>query len=478
MDKIKAFFKKFFTSKQFRYGSNAFVMTIAFIGILFIINLFVSNQGWKLDISKDKKFTLSQETKDYLKTVKKEVKIIAFYDIGKEPQDVKDTLNDYKKYCSALKVEYADPDQNPALAKKYSKDGAAIDKGTMVVESGEKFRKLKQYDMYDMDYQTGELKASKVEQKLTGAISYVTSEKDPVIYMLGGHGEMGLESSTVVKTALEDVNYTIKNFDLVSAASVPADADIVSIVAPKKDLSADEKAKLDQYLDKGGRMMVFLEPFVELPNLSETLKKFNIGIDNDIAIETDAGKVVFNYPLNLKPEIVSSDLTSSIASKNLNIVFPEARSLKELKNKQDGLKLQSLAKTSDKSWGETNLKDQSPKLDGNDIPGPLDLAFSAEKNSSNADQKTRVVVFGDSTFLTDEAFEKLGAVGNYDLFVNSLSWLGERKDAVVVSSKFLSNDRLEISTITQVALVLVVVALIPILAIVAGVVIWVRRRHL
>lgn len=467
--------KNIFKNKNFIYGSSTSVMVILVIAILLLVNMFVSKFNWSFDLNSDKRFSISQTSVDYLKKINKNITITTFF--TQEPEDLKLILNEYTKSNPKIKVEYLDPDKNPAIANKYQDDRSI--ENSIIVESGNKWRKLSYNDFYQQDYTTGAF-LSKVEQKLTGAISYVNEEKESNIYFLTGHGETQANALTSIKTSLQDSSFAIKDLNLFVAASVPEDAEIVAIFNPTKDILADEKTKLDKYLSSGGHLFVTVSPFTKIPNLTDLLKKYNIRINNDYVIENDMSRVkvdIFNRSQFFIPDIQINNITESFASKNLTFIFREgARSLTVLENDIPGLTVDSIAKTSENSWGETNFNDSNPKKDANDFSGPLDIALSAELLiNEDTTQKSKVIVFGDSFFITEDLIPY--GLGNLDLFMGSIKWLAEKGDLISISPKVITSPTFS-PTSSQVLTSLIVSLAIPLIAFITGAVVWARRRHL
>ncbi len=96
------------------------------------------------------------------------------------------------------------------------------------------------------------------ENALTSAISYVTSDDLPKLYLLEGHGESAL--SDTFSTAVEQENLMMDTLSLLTLEAVPEDADCVMIYAPTSDISADEKDRLLSYLQGGGTLMLITDP--------------------------------------------------------------------------------------------------------------------------------------------------------------------------------------------------------------------------
>ena len=90
---------------------------------------------------------------------------------------------------------------------------------------------------------------------ITSAISYVTSEDMPVLYTLDGHGEKELSSD--IQEDIQKANIDIKSLNLITEESVPEDAACLLINAPTSDISETEKDAIIEYLENGGKAMIF-----------------------------------------------------------------------------------------------------------------------------------------------------------------------------------------------------------------------------
>ena len=91
-----------------------------------------------------------------------------------------------------------------------------------------------------------------------------------------------------------------------------------------------------------------------------------------------------------------------------------------------GLNVQSLAKTSPQSWGETNrdaLQKGEANPDPQDPKGPLSVAVVVTKD------KARIVVYGTSNVASNQF---LNLQGNKDFFLNTVSWLAEQEDQISI----------------------------------------------
>lgn len=462
---------KFFSDRKFRYGSNSLLLTIIFIAILVMVNILVdSHVKWQLDLTQDKQFTLSQQTVEFLKGIEQEVKITCFYPLSQEPRDVKNLLHSYANNCSKLKIEFVDPDISPLVAKQYDIYSAGEGYGVIVFESGKRQKKIHEYELY----------GSGIEQKITGAINYVAGDKDLKVYFTEGHGEVPLSSLRIVNAALEDGGYTVERINLVTVEKVPEDADVIIVAGPRRDLSENEKAQLIEYLDGGGRAILQFDILNDLPNFNEVLNLYNMSLENTVIIERDSSMMIPNNPLYLLPQLQNTKVSADIAHNGLYVLMPQARSIRILNDNREDLTIETVARTSEMAWGETDtdsLKKGIGNIDDSDFAGPLDVAVCAVKKAANDTiGESRVLVFGNTSFITDEVLRGSGAAGNFDLFMNSVNWLSEHDGSIIISPKEITENRFTVSA-TQVWTILAGTLIVPVMIILLGIVVWLRRRH-
>lgn len=492
---MKRLYKKttdFFRSKRFRYGSNSILITVFFIGILLVANGLVDSRlKWKIDLTKDKVYTLTAQSVDFVKTIDKDVKITCFYPMGQEPKDLANILNDYRNNSNRISVRFVDPDKEPIMAAPYAIDGGSIGYNMVIVESGNRQRKIYDYDFYDMRYIYSDMSEplySKIEQKITSAISSVVSERDIKIYFLQGHGEMSDESIRQLQANLTELNYSINSLNLMNVKELPDDVDVLVALSPKMDLSSEDIDKLSRYLERGGRMLLCFDVFsggndgeiADFPNFNILLENYGIKLENAVVLEMDPTMVLYNNALALLPEIQDTEVSSNIILKNLNTVFSLVRNITISDKDDEDIVIKPIAKTSKLAWGETNiqsLRDGSASRDSADLEGPLTIAIIVEKQTKiEGNRNTRLLVYGNASFLSDDEYELRMRSGNNDLILNSFNWLAEQQNAIIVPVKDITQGHLTVSS-SQARLIFITVLLVPLIILSSGIGIWIRRRR-
>src|SRR5215212_6814433 len=127
--------RRFFTGRQARYGSNALVMSIAFLGILIVGNVLAfQNPKQVLDLTEDNANTLSPELASALKTLPEKVTATGFFSQN-TPTDAADKILNNIKANSNGKFDYnfINPDRDPQAAK----DAGITGDGKILLQMGD-----------------------------------------------------------------------------------------------------------------------------------------------------------------------------------------------------------------------------------------------------------------------------------------------------------------------------------------------------
>jgi len=462
-----------FKTKKTRYGGYATLMATVVIAILVVLNLIVGELGWEVDLTKNKIYSISDQTNKILDNLQKDINIYVLQEPGKEDRLVSIILNKYSERSKKVKIEYRDPVKYPQFAKKYSTGGEDVIEGSIVVESGNKFRLISPWDLANYGYSaTGQpqVESLAIEQRVTSAINYVTSDKNPVIYALKGHGEDDV--SEEVKKQIEYNNYTIQDLNLqLKDAQIDSEGALL-IVSPEKDILPDEAQKIKSFLANGGKAIFLMDINPnDMPNLQAILNSYGVGLQKVIIIEGDPNYAA-NNALYLFPEMGSHQIMSPLKTGNFPVFIPVAQGIEILNIKKASTTITPLLKTSEKSWGKTNLQATTIQKEPGDLEGPFNVAVAI--SDSIGEKNTKIVVVANSVFASSEFVEN---GGNMDFLMNSINWMEDREDNIAISPKSLNTGYLNINALQRLLFSGIVVILIPLSIIIYGVVVWLRRRH-
>jgi ABC-type uncharacterized transport system involved in gliding motility auxiliary subunit len=470
---------KVFTRRQARYGTLAGASLLVVLGILVAINYIGSKQNKRWDLTVNKQFTLSDQSRNVLAKLDSPLQIRVF---AQEPefQTFRDKLKEYEYASKKVSTEYIDPDKKPTIAKQ---------------------NQIQQYGTIVFDYKgRTERITSSTEQDLTNGIIKVVSGQQRKVYFTQGHGEHDTASSertgyNTIATALGRENYGVDKVVIAQQGAVPDDASVVIVAGPRIDFFPQEIDALKKYLDKTGKVLLELDPpdkpdSPPLTNLIALAHDWGMDVGNNIVVDasgmgrmlgTDASvPVVTSYP----PHPITERF-------NFLTAFPLARSVTPVMGGVNGHIAQTILETSARSWAEADIKDLLTKgevsLDESkgDKKGPISIGAAVSATSTATDAaktpaadtqgkpETRVVAIGDSDFASNAA---LGIQGNRDLFMNTVGWLSQQENLIAIRAKEPDDRRITLTATQQNNILWLSLLIVPGFIFGSGVYTWWRRR--
>ena len=245
-----------FSGRSAQQGTNTTILTIAVIAILGVLNFVGFRHKKTFDLTTEKLYTLSDQTRNIVSSLKQDLTVARF---DKTPNATFDDLMaEYKALSPHFKYQFVDPQQKPEVAQ----DFGATRMGDVVVAYG--VRK---------DHLDAGAHGQLGEEDVTGAIVKVISDKAKEVCFVTGHGEKSLsdgsqEGYAQVDAGLKKENYTTKTINLIADNGVPADCSALVIAGPKQGLYPQETAMLGKFLDAGGDALIMVDPATD-PKLED-----------------------------------------------------------------------------------------------------------------------------------------------------------------------------------------------------------------
>ncbi len=457
-----------------RYGANAVLYTLVFLGILVLVNIVASTHPVRKDLTEAGLFSLSDQSKKVLDNLKEDVQALAFFQAGKgTPLD--DLLKNYANYSSRFTYEFIDPVKNPEKAKKHEVSTTDI----LVIKCGDRETKIPGVS----------------EEDITNAILKVANPNKKKIRFLTAHGERDTTDEEeqgyyVAKKALENENYEVLPLELYMIDEVPADTDVLVIASPEKALEKNELEAIDRYIEKGGNALFLMDPGTS-PGLGEYLKKWGVKVGNNVVVD-QVFRLFYGPSLGVDPVVGNygtHDITKDFQGQT---VFHMARSVDLEKSLPKGVTGVSLAQTSSSSWAETDLdrffsKSEVARTE-EDLSGPVSLAVALnieakeplvadqpdeEKAEVDKGKEARLVVFGDAAFIDNEHIRKMY---NVDLFLNTVNWLAEEEALISIRPKTTRGSRVLMTPKETQDIFYMSVLILPETLLLFGLAVWWRRR--
>jgi len=459
-------------------------------GLLFIavsftvaINYLAFSLPYRWDVTQAKQHTLANSTAIYLESLKVEVNLTAFY-VGLPPKYLVDQLNEYERVSKGkITTEIIDPIEKIGYAAQFGNVISGKER-KLIVRSGNERR--------DIDFTETPL----TEEKISNSIVRVTRDKRQV-YFLTGHEEYAISNDknqglSYFANLLETNNINGKPLMLGIENAIPEDCDVLIIAGPRHELTEQENALINNYLQQGGDALFLIEHTVvgasgskltekqlsSNPSLNNILNPWGVHVESDIVvdltnhIQSDVGSPATKNYLPHKAITEGLDYTFYIRPRSISV----------LANRRPSTKLVPivLTATKDNSWGETNRFQEIHFDKGIDRPGPVPISFvildngGLETEGEKEDQTlsdTRIIVFTDADFLSNAYIKQYS---NAQLGLNIVNWLSELDYQVIVGQEKVQVERLDLTS-KQRRVIAMILFLIPLFIALCGISVWRRQ---
>ena len=474
--------KNSFTNRTFKAGGFTAAAALIFIVICILINVAaaaVPDRYMRLDMSSNRLFTFSEQTKDLLDGLDRDVDIYWIVREGKEDETLGLLLDRYDSASSHVTVTRKDPDVFPGFLKTYNVNAQD---NSLIVDNGERFRYITNDDLFTYDYSSYYTDGTydvdfNGESEISSAISYCLSAELPRVYTLSGHGETALPES--YQRAVAAQNIELQDLSLMTAGDIPEDADAILICAPSKDLSADEAAKLTAYVQAGGDLLLITGPQQDgsrLTNLESVMACYGVTAADGIVVETDRNHYAWDYPYYLLPNINIHDITTPLREAGYYVLLPLAQGL-QTEDVLEGANVLRILTTSNAAYAKIKgFNIETFEMEDGDIEGMFGLGVAVEYEPN--DTASTHIVWISSEAVIDEQTNEMVSGGNQDLFLNSLSWVCEQEEEhMTIHPKSLSYEYLTMDNGTGAVYSALAIFIIPAVYMIIGIVVWAKRRR-
>lgn len=444
--------------------SNVTIMIVAFASALIVVNLLIPQNSPRLDLTADKRNSLSDETIQILSDLSAPVTARAFFTSQALTLAQAQQILEIYQYNSQgnFEFEIIDPETNPTVAKE-----AGIDRdGTIAITMGN----------------LTELVTYPGEQEITTALVKLMSPERRVIYFLSGHQELdpyGKDETALAyaRTALEAKNYTIAVLNLSTNPVIPPDASTIIIAGAYQPLAATEVDLLAEYLHQGGAVIFMLEPgplvfsSADWQYLYQYLEQnWGITFANDVIVDQNS----------MFDRVIAIGDTETYARHSVTqnlygaaTLFPSSQAVL-ITNVPETVSITPLISTNQNAWGETDISSIQNGLEQfqaeDDVQGPTRLVVIAEDSQTNA----RIAVVGDSDFAVDANFYQYG---NGDLLINLVDWSNKQENLISLPPRQTTMRTITPLTIYGMGTIFLVVLLLPLITLFLGGLVWLKRRR-
>ncbi|MFA7637053.1 MAG: Gldg family protein [Monoglobales bacterium] len=458
-----------------KYLVTSWIITALVIVSVIFVNLIASSLtdkfSLKLDLTETGKYEISDITKKVMADLDKDVRVMV---MGKESEisgEINEYLRKYAAMSDKFNLEYIDVYKNQVVLNDYQAKGKTLETGDIILECGERFKIINSSTIYNSTLSFDPSQANysfELESKLTNGIVVVTGlMNESSVYILEGHGETSLDS---IKKSLDTFGFSNSSLNLVTS-EIPEDAGLIVSVVPTADFTTQEVQKLEKFFDRGGNLlMVFSPGQAKLELVGAMLQSWGIVPNYDLVLEKDPDKVL-QYEFAMLTDTYGHEITNTIRTQSLPLVSYQTSSFSILPTNVNNAQVTTLLETTNMAIGKTNFESANTNYEDGDIRGPLSVMVISEKYTP---KQSRVAVIGSIGTLELAAQYE----GNNELLSGIISWMTNNSNTLKISPKIVSQSRVNVSNSTLVIMNYLLVWIIPIIILLAGIVIWIRRRYL
>src|SRR5579863_5730387 len=170
---------QYFSKRSSRLGTNTAILTVAVLAILVFLNFVGYRHHKRFDLTTEKLYTLSDQTRNIVRDLKQDVTVLRFEKTPSSAFD--DLMGEYKNLSPHFKFQNVDPQQKPEVAQEYG----AQHMGDVIVAFG----------THNEHVQSG-ARGDVGEEDIIVLIHKATTEKVKEVCFASGHGEKGLADSS------------------------------------------------------------------------------------------------------------------------------------------------------------------------------------------------------------------------------------------------------------------------------------------
>ena len=464
-------------NKKRKYGYAAMTSAALAIAVVLIINVIASVASDKIslsvDLTKGGILDFDKQTTDVISNLDMDVRIISLIpkaDTNREMTQLDEILQKYDSLSNRITYERADAQKNPALLSGYKINGEPLtDSYNIIFETERMYTVVSVNDIVifvkdktNGKYSSGALRA---EHYFTSAILKVTKGSDINAYISAGHGEnFGAEE---FKTQILPASgYVFHDFNTMSD-TIPDDADLFIIAAPKTDYSADEIEKINSYLEAGGSVQVFIDPTTPyLYNLFTLLDEWGIEVGEGLVGDDDASHYA-KYRTTLIADLPENEMTGLMPSTNMQVIFPVSRPI--IAEDKNDISAYSIASTSENGYVKTDIYSDYDTFESGDNRIKSDVAAMITRPNP-AGKMPKLFVSGSIAFLEVKS--------NSNFYTNLMATMTEQPYSIYIQPKSILESRVAINQAFVYIYVFITAILIPIIIISFGLITWIKRRHL
>ena len=508
---------------RFRAGFTA-VIVVAVAAVLLlnvIVGLVADRYPLTWDISKDKTFSLSEDSIKIAESIENEVDIVVFFDEGafSNPSTGMDDLDTtLREFYNALrqfktrsngKVDFTfiNPSQDPAGFSAYEKYD--VKTGDMLLLCGDRYKVRTVFDdsyandLYTIDTTYYSISGtvtveSHAEKMLTSSVYSISRGEDHIIQVLTGHSE---DSQVIdgLKSLYELNGYSFEDHAITGSAAFNEKAETMLIAAPSKDYTSEELERIRKWVyndnNYGRQLLVFINPLADCPNLYEFLEvEYQITVTDELMLETDLNRIMNNNRWAMLADVADTTWLETRASGTGTVFTQNVRRLTttlptSLENSigsyavtlteyPKSVKLANLSTL--ESNATFDVDEHSHSLDEAEYPvtGMIMHVYEGYNNDTSLNTDGTVLVCGSPSMAYRENIQN-NNLKNEMFLLDAVNRMTGVENVIGISSKAVESQKIELTSMAQLIVGLGVFTIgLPLIVLIVCLVVFLRRKNL
>lgn len=503
--------------KQLKHGMMSTVWTLVFVGIVVLVNIIATvlfeRYPLTLDLTKDKKYSLSDEAIDYIKTIDTDVMVTVFAtedqfaNLTDHTQQAVEVLKKYKRYNDRINYRFVDIESNPDILSQY--EANTINQFDILFETNptsdvKRIRKLTLIDLmkfrddfnqqlsqtYGTDIETladmyGDLRviqmyinfieSSRADEAFVSALMAV-ADPNPVnaVFVTGRKESAKLQ---YLHTLLEANGYFVKDIDI-TKEEIPEDTKLVIVPAPSEDYLPEEVKKLSDYLYNGGeygKQMLYGASIRQgkTPNLDEFLEEYGIKVGEGVICET-SGDNYYTMPYFTKTSNIGDQFRDDMTVKDPVLLSVYSRPITRLFEERTGASTFDYVTSTENAFvADVSMQNILEKGKQTYVA----LATKVKYDTQGKGTFSNLLVFGGIETIEDD-YLKFTQFDNREYLLSVLGGMtGKTRNGLVIAPKVVSGNLFDLTEKQSSVLQWTFIVIVPAVVLIIGGVIWKRRKN-
>lgn len=446
------------------------------LALTILINVLVGGlKGLHIDLTKQQASTLTAGAVETVRAIKEPVQVYLIESDDTRNIWLEELASRFDAANPLVTAEIVDASGSRMTALSALAGGQELAAGSVLVASDRRSVVLESSDLfsYEIDqaayyYSNGEVinytsAEFTAQDAICRALTYVTRDDMPVLYVLSGHGENGWDSALNAICFRNSI--ALETLALSAGQSVPEDAAAVLLCNPASPVGEDTVDALLSYLQNGGDMLLLTSYNTDFTGLDRLVEYYGMARKTGLVLDDDARHVYSSdYKYYLKPDLRENDVTAPLIAAKQSVIMPVTEAIVRSDVRRAGLNAQPLLMTSDRAYLKVNTEAVTTlDQEEGDIPGQFILGMAAVEGD------TRLTWLSCATFIA--AGVSGASSGGNDALVESI--LGQMFDFPAKAETLPSVDLITEPTSLPVAPALIALIALPLICLAIGLI---RRR--